>query len=104
MNLILDTETSGLFTRNKTVSDILYKNLDCFKNCRIVSICWLVAQHDEIINQSYYIIKPDKFIISKESFAIHGISQEEANTTGIIFTNILFISYIVKVSQIKKFL
>ena len=93
MNLILDTETSGLFTRSKNKKENkedapFYTKLECFESCRIVSICWLVVQYDDIINQSYYIIKPDNFIISEESFNIHGISQEEADTTGIVLKDI----------------
>lgn len=77
MFCFIDTETSGLFPRGAK-----YKNLNDFENARIVSICWIISQGDSIIEQSYYIIKPDGFTISDESIAIHGITNEYARDHG----------------------
>ena len=66
MNIFIDTETTGLL----------------HENCRIVSICWIVCQHEKIIDQSYFLIKPDGFKIPAKSTAIHGITQEDAEKKG----------------------
>ena len=66
MNIFIDTETTGLL----------------HENCRIVSICWIVCQHDKIIDQSYFLVKPDGFKIPAKSTAIHGITQTEAENKG----------------------
>jgi hypothetical protein len=34
------------------------------------------------VEQAYFLVKPDNFIISPESFKVHGISQEEAERCG----------------------
>lgn len=77
MICFIDTETSGLFPKGAK-----YKNLSDFDNARIVSICWVISQGDSIIEQSYYVIKPDGFIINADSTAIHGITNEYALQNG----------------------
>lgn len=84
MNFIWDTETSGLFPRGAN-----YKKLEDFNNARLVSICWLITQGDNIVEQAYYVIKPDGFIISDESIAIHGITNEYANENGVNIKDVL---------------
>jgi DNA polymerase III epsilon subunit-like protein len=85
MNVFIDTECSGLptFDDGNRWRFPNYQQLRNYDTSRVVSICWLVCQHDKIIEQGYYIIKPDNFIISEESYKIHGISQEEAETHGV---------------------
>lgn len=77
MNFIFDTETTGLFKRGAN-----YKKTSEFNNSRLLSICWLITKGDNIIEQSYYIIKPDNFEISQESINIHGITKDYANENG----------------------
>lgn len=79
MNFVFDIESSGLPNkRNAPHSD-----LEAYGTARIVSICWLLAQGEKITEQSYFIIKPEGFTISDDAFRIHGISQEQADTTGV---------------------
>ncbi len=91
MNVFLDTETSGLpmfqGTGKRKFPD--FKDVDKYNTCRLVSICWITYHNDNIIEQAYYVIKPNNFIISKESEAIHKISQEEAEKTGTDITKVL---------------
>lgn len=90
MNLFIDTETSGMVLfegKRKTFPN--YQKLNNYDPCRVVSICWLLCQYDKVIEQGYYLIKPDNFIISKESQNIHGISQEEAEKHGHSMINVL---------------
>lgn len=84
MNLFFDTETTGLFSRGAT-----YKNLDEFNKARLVSICWMVAQGDNIVEQYYYVIKPDGFTVPPESTAIHGITHDYAQENGIYIKEVL---------------
>lgn len=83
MNLIFDTETSGLFTSKRKFEYPSHELLENYDTCRIVSICWYVTQNDKIIEQSYYVIKPDNFKIGQESIDIHGITQEYAENNGV---------------------
>jgi superfamily I DNA/RNA helicase len=76
-SIIFDTETSGLFKRGAH-----YKKLEEFDKARLVSISWILARGDSIVEQSYFIIKPDNFEISQESINIHGISQSMALEQG----------------------
>jgi DNA polymerase III epsilon subunit-like protein len=82
MNLIFDTETTGLFIKDKNKYPC-HTQLKNYDTCRIVSISWFVTQNDKIISQDYYVIKPDNFIIGEESIKIHGITQEYATENGI---------------------
>lgn len=88
MNFTFDTETTGLFKKG---SD--YTKTSNFKNARLVSISWIISRGGSIIEQSYYIIKPDNFIISEESIKIHGITQEYAEKNGIEIKKILELFY-----------
>jgi superfamily I DNA/RNA helicase/DNA polymerase III epsilon subunit-like protein len=77
MNLVFDTETTGLFKKG-----VSYKKLNEFDGSRLVSISWLLTKGDNIVDQSYFIIKPDNWEISAESTAIHGITKEYAMEKG----------------------
>lgn len=93
MNIFIDTETSGMVTFDSARKGFQrfpkYTALDKYDTARVVSICWLVCQHDKIIEQGYYVIRPTTFQISPESQAIHGISQEEAMSTGVELDGVL---------------
>lgn len=93
MNIFIDVETSGLLIK-KAWKFPSYRELSLYDPCRIVSICWLVCQNDKIVEQAYFIIKPDHFIISHESQLIHGISQEDADAFGVSLPIILDKLYI----------
>lgn len=79
MNFVFDIESSGLPNKRNAQ----HTDLEAYDTARIVSICWLLSQGDKITEQSYFVIKPDGFTISEDSFKIHGISQEQAESTGV---------------------
>lgn len=84
MNFIFDTETTGLYLQKgdkRGCPDP--EDLDAYETCRMLSICWFVTQNEKIIEQTYYVIKPDGFVISPESIAIHGITHDHAIENGI---------------------
>jgi len=91
MNIFIDTECSGLpiFDEGNRWKFPSFTQLSNYDTARVVSICWLVCQHDKIVEQAYFIIKPDHFVISEESYKIHGISQDEAETHGIPIVTVL---------------
>lgn len=90
MKLIFDIETCGLpiFEKQKKREFPKPENLDAYNSARIVSIAWiLVNENYEIIQQEYYIIKPDNFIIPEHVVKIHGISTQYAHEFGIPINN-----------------
>lgn len=92
MNIFIDTETSGMvnFSGKKKYGAFPDpSNVSKYDTCRIVSICWILAQHDKIVEQGYFIIKPENFTISPESIAIHGISENDAYNKGIEFNTVI---------------
>ncbi len=71
--LFFDTETTGLN-----------------KNARLVQIAWILCDHNQNeIEKQCFIIKPDNFLIPKESIQIHGISNEDAQTSGFNLKDVL---------------
>lgn len=83
MKLIFDIETSGLPTMIKKKYPIP-EDLDAYNSARIVSIAWvLINDENDIIQQEYYIIKPDNFTIPEHVVKIHGINTEYAHKFGI---------------------
>ena len=79
MNFVFDIETSGLVRKK----DAHYHDTEAFDTARIVSICWLLTQGDRIMEQSYFVIKPDGFQISPGAQEVHGISYEMAVNDGV---------------------
>lgn len=88
MNLIWDTETSGLFKKGAN-----YKNIHDFDNARLVSISWFLTQGNSIIEQSYFIIKPTDWYINIESTNIHGITHQYALDNGLDIQQVLISFY-----------
>lgn len=81
MNLFIDTETTGIIKyKNGLVPD--FRELPSYDGCRIVSICWLLTQHDKVVEQAYFLIKPDGFQVPEESTKIHGITHQMAVDEG----------------------
>ena len=80
--IVLDTETTGLFSRNSNPEDF-----ELFNCARIVEIAWeIYTPEGQLVNKESYIIKPHGFSIPDSAIAIHGISNEEAQSTGIQLT------------------
>ena len=75
--LIFDLETTGLPSGNVRA----YKDYNTFKECRIVSIGWVILGKDmkEITNK-YYVIQRDGFTIPPN---VHGITNKISDTIGI---------------------
>lgn len=75
--VFLDTETTGLPK---------YRNAAAlqapFNWPEIVSVAWLVYEDGHLVSSSYGIIKPQGWMISKDSIKIHGITQEYAEKNG----------------------
>lgn len=77
MYLFLDTETTGLPLDWKAPVG----QLDNWP--RIVEIGWILSDKDgQEIESQTLILKPDGFLIPKESSDIHGITNEQANSQG----------------------
>ena len=82
--IVIDTETTGLFARNSNP-----ENYELFNNARMVEIAWEIYTSDGVlVNSESYIIKPYDFVIPESAIAIHGITNEEAQSTGIQITNV----------------
>jgi len=84
MNIIFDTETCGLFSK-----DAKYSDLKEFDKARLVSICWFIVKNDNIIEQAYHVIKPNEFEIPLKASKIHGITTEYAIQNGIDILEVL---------------
>lgn len=81
MEFIFDLETSGLPQgKNSSPTD-----LEAYSTSRIVSIAWIVIdkQTKNIIQQEYFIVKPNDFVIPESAIKIHGIDNEFAKDYGI---------------------
>lgn len=96
MNICFDTETTGLpiFGTDKNgkrrrYGFPKYTSTEAYDTARLVSISWIISQHDKVVEQSYFVVKPDGYVISPESQAIHGISMEDADRDGVPFSHIL---------------
>ena len=84
--LTFDTETTGLPTR-RHYSLPNYSDLSAYNTCRMVSISWVCNSPEP--TPIYYIVKPDGFVSSPESLAIHGITHEHAMEVGVPFDAIM---------------
>jgi len=82
--LFFDTETTGLPKNWKApVTDT--ENWP-----RIVQIAWILSSKENgRIESKDYIIKPEGFVIPKESSNVHGISTEQANNEGVALSEVL---------------
>jgi len=76
MELILDTETTGL-TRLSFANKFNFKQWP-----RLVEIAWAVIDGGSIHTQKSFIIQPDGFQIPPTTTQIHGISQSKAEAEG----------------------
>lgn len=86
MYFVFDIESSGL-PRGR---GIIYQNIEAYDTCRIVSIAYaIVDKYGKRDGPTkYFVVKPENFVISNESIAIHGISNEIAQT-GVSFSEVI---------------
>ena len=89
MNIVLDTETSGLPRGCGFNKYPAYQNLDAYDTARIVSISWIVCKGHDVVQQAYYVVKPDNYVIGDESIRIHGITNEYAKENGVSIHDIV---------------
>ena len=73
--IVFDVETTGL-PKSYGAPPTLYNLWP-----HIVQFSWIV--YNKSIEEKSYIIKPKNYIIPDDSIKIHGITNEEANKTGI---------------------
>jgi DNA polymerase III epsilon subunit-like protein len=84
MYLFFDTETTGLPKKYNAPAD------DFDNWPRLVQVAWILFDEEgEEITSSSYIIKPDGFVIPKESSLIHGITHKRAIKEGCDLVNVL---------------
>lgn len=83
-SLVFDVETTGLFAKGAS-----FKNLQALDKARMLSISWILAQNDMIVEQSYFIIRPDGWSVTQDSIKIHGITQEHAEENGVNVVTVL---------------
>jgi len=89
INIVLDTETSGLPSGVQYGRFPHYTQLKNYDTSRIVSISWIVSKCNKVIAQAYYVVKPDDFVIAEESIKIHGITNEYAQEHGVPFSKVI---------------
>jgi DNA polymerase III epsilon subunit-like protein len=75
--VVFDTETTGLPKNWKQPATTAKDNWP-----HIVSISWAVLEDMVVVDTYSYIIRPMNWTIPDESIAIHGITNEHANTYG----------------------
>lgn len=93
MEFLFDTETTGIPRAKANPDDPpnakkrrgfpRAEDLEAYDSARLVSIAWVVLDAAQnVIQQEYYVVRPDGFEIPESSTRIHGISQEHAMTYG----------------------
>lgn len=85
MEFVFDIETSGLPKSGNKRKTPEPSDLDAYETARIVSIAWFIIDSStkDIIQQEYYIIKPEDFSIPEEATRIHNITDAFAKQNGI---------------------
>jgi DNA polymerase III subunit epsilon len=87
---IFDLETTGLPKRERG-KRLDYKKLLSFKECRIVSISWILMydtgiediEKNIILEKKLFYVKPDNFTISKKSIEIHKLTPDFLDENGV---------------------
>lgn len=96
--VVLDTETTGLPQRDagRAWGTPSFTSATAYEQCRIVSMSWLVYTYDTEqpsveypTTQEYMVVKPEGFYVPAASTAIHGITHEEAKSTGVAFADMI---------------
>lgn len=86
---IFDTETNGLPIR-ECYRCCSYENKEAWKNCRILSIAWLVVDSDfKILNSFSELVKDETYTNSVISQSINHIEDKDRNENGIYFSEIM---------------
>lgn len=84
--LLFDTETTGLpKTRISAIN-----GQDNWPH--IVSISWIILDADTntILKKASYIVRPNGWVISEESVAIHHITNEMAHLNGVPLSDVMY--------------
>ncbi len=79
--IVFDTETTGLPKNFKLSAS--EKNISNWNSCRLVQIAWnLYSDDNSLIHKICRIVKPQGFVIPRESTAIHNITHDYASENG----------------------
>jgi|UniRef100_A0A6C0BHK5 DNA polymerase III epsilon subunit-like protein len=89
MNFIFDVETTGLPKFEKKRKYPSPENLSAFENARLLSISWIISHNATVVEQAYFIVKPEDFFVNEESTKIHGITHEQACNDGVNIRKVL---------------
>lgn len=82
--LFIDTETTGLpINQVAPPTDLVNWH------CRLVSIGYILSEDETILEQGYFLIKPNGFIIPQEAIQIHGITTSDAILKGVELREVL---------------
>ena len=83
--LFFDTETTGLpRDRHVPAKDGEGNWPD------VVSLAWVIMDHEKkLIKSKYVIVKPEGWTIPADSIMIHGITQDKAETEGVLLRPLL---------------
>ena len=82
--LFFDTETTGLPSDRMPATKMagIWPNL--------VSIAWILAdEHGTVLHSEYHIVKPNGWLIPKESVEVHKITQEIAENCGMSLATVV---------------
>lgn len=88
--LFVDTETTGLPTRN-WLRILLHKKLYTRSGFpRLIQIGWqLTDENDKTLSEYAAVVRPDGFEIPERSVKVHGITTEAAKITGVPVQEVL---------------
>ena len=81
--IVFDTETTGLPDRAGFDKNYPSWDIRRYNNSRVIQLGYSVyTMSGFLLSENMYYITPDKWIISKESEKIHGISQDDCVRKG----------------------
>ena len=82
--LFFDAEATGLPKKNCYAA-----SSDTYNWPRLVQVSWILTSKGQILNKGNYIVKPQGFVIPKESSDVHGITTVYANSHGTELQDVL---------------
>lgn len=80
--IILDTETNGIPKKTDHKSNYDYKNLEDFREARLLSISYIVIDANNDIKEKKTIYVNPQFELLKGAQKIHGLTKEFLNERG----------------------
>ena len=80
--IFIDTETSGLPKTRGWDDYYSYTDSAKYDSSRLVQICWIVCDGEEVKVKKTFTVRPEGFEISEQVTKIHGITHEHACLNG----------------------